>query len=195
MGLKNQLTTADHLKYEDYERFVNGLHNDKNYFWEMYARVSFCTGLRASDVLNLRWIDVVNKSELVTVEQKTGKMRRIKFNDSVKAKFLEIWKEMGEPNRAFYIFHRKYGDQPVSIQYINSKLKYLKYKYALPIKNFSTHTFRKTFGRFVYDTHGHSAESLMLLNQIFNHTSIQITKRYIGITQDEIDSVFDAIKF
>ena len=68
------------------------------------------------------------------------------------------------------------------------------YDYKVKIGNFSTHTFRKTFGRYVYETNNRSAEALVLLNKILNHTSIQITKTYIGITQDEINNIFESIK-
>lgn len=83
----------------------------------------------------------------------------------------------------------------MTVQRVNQMLKVFKHKYRLNIENFSTHTFRKTFGRYVYDTNKHSAESLLLLNRILNHTSIQVTKAYIGITQDEINGIFNAIKF
>lgn len=89
----------------------------------------------------------------------------------------------------------KFEDKPMTIQCVNQKLKDFKYKYRLKITNFSTHTFRKTFGRYVYDYNNHSAESLLLLNKILNHSSIQVTKTYIGITQEEIDGVFSSIKF
>lgn len=195
MSRKNQLTTADHLDYKEYDKFLTGLRKDKEYIWEMYARLSFCTACRASDVLKFRWIDIVDKAEAVVQEQKTGKTRSIKFNPSVRAKLKELWVLMGCPNRAFYIFQNKQTGEPMSIQYINRKLKHFKYKYQLPISNFSTHTFRKTFGRYVYDKNGHSAESLILLNKIFKHSNIQITKAYIGITQDEINNIFDSIRF
>lgn len=84
-------------------------------------------------------------------------------------------------------------EKPVTIQYINQRLKAFKTKYKLKIDHFSTHTFRKTFGRYVYESQNRSAESLLLLNKILNHTSIQTTKTYIGITQSEINNIFNSI--
>lgn len=55
-------------------------------------------------------------------------------------------------------------------------MKEWKAKYKLDIENFSTHTFRKTFGRYVYDTSENKSEALLLLNRIFNHSNIEITK-------------------
>lgn len=195
MAKKNQLTTADHLEYSEYLKLVDGLHEDKEYFWELYARLSFCTACRASDVLQLRWVDVIDKTETVVLEKKTGKPRKISFNKSVRDKLRELWTLMGCPNKALYIFQTNRTGQPMTIQNVNQQLKLFKYKYRLNINHFSTHTFRKTFGRYVYDTNGHSAESLILLNKILNHSNIQVTKTYIGITQDEINDVFNSIRF
>lgn len=195
MAKKNQLTTSDHLKYDEYERLLDCLHADKEYRWEMYARVSFCTACRASDVLQFHWNDILNKSCVIVTEQKTKKTRRIPLNPSVQKKFNELWVALGRPDMKDFMFPSNRGDKPITIQYVNQRLKDFKYKYRLRIENFSTHTFRKTFGRYVYDTHNHSAESLMLLNKILNHSSIDVTKAYIGITQDEIGDIFDSIKF
>ena len=59
---------------------------------------------------------------------------------------------------------------------------------------FSTHTFRKTFGRYVYELMGRSAEGLILLNQIFRHSNLETTRRYIGLAQEDIDKVFNSIR-
>lgn len=195
MSRKLQLTTADHLTYEEYQKLLEGLRKDKEYIWELYARLSFCTACRASDVLNFHWLDIVGVNETVVREQKTGKVRRITFNQGVRDKFHELWKLMGCPNRALPIFYNEKTGKPKTIQAVNAHLKVFKRRYHLSINHFSTHTFRKTFGRYVYDKYEHSPESLVLLNKILNHTSIQVTKAYIGITQGEINSIFDSIEF
>ena len=195
MAKKNQLTTSDHLKYSEYQRLLECLHKDEEYRWEMYARLSFCTACRASDVLQFRWIDILNKASIDVTEQKTGKTRYIPINPSVQQKFRELYELLGRPDRKDYIFPSNRGDKPMTIQYINQVLKDIKYRYRLDINHFSTHTFRKTFGRYVYDTNNHSADSLLLLNKILKHSSIEVTKAYIGIKQDEISSIFNSIKF
>ncbi|MBT2653657.1 tyrosine-type recombinase/integrase [Bacillus sp. ISL-18] len=46
-----------------------------------------------------------------------------------------------------------------------------------------THSMRKTFGYFYY----HRTRDLVFLQEIFKHSAPSITKRYIGITREEID--------
>lgn len=196
MARKNQLTTSDPLSFSEYTRLLDCLHNDGRYIWEMYARLSFCTACRVSDVLKLRWNDILNKSAIVVTEQKTGKTRRIPFNPSVQQKFKELYELLDRPDKKDYVFvSRGERDTHFTCQYVNRMLKQFKKDYKLSVNHFSTHTFRKTFGRYVYDTHDHSAESLILLNKIFKHHSIEITKTYIGITQEEISSIYESIQF
>lgn len=199
MGIKNTLTKSDYLTYKEYERLLHCLRAHKHYVWEMYARVSFCTACRASDVLNLRWVDILDKSECVITEKKTKKVRRVYFNQSVQKRFRELYELMEQPNKNSFIFvppTKNNEDGPaMTIQWVNKTLKEFKRIYRIKVGNFSTHTFRKTFGRYVYEKHGRSAESLILLNSIFSHGSIDTTKTYIGIRQDEINKIFDTIKF
>lgn len=192
MAKKNQLTTSDHLPYKEFTRLLDCLHNDGEYRWEMFARLSFCTACRASDTLNFRWKDILGVSSVTIIEQKTGKTRKIPFNPSVQASFDELWKAMNCPDKNDYVMTSHNGKH-YTIQLINMKLKEFKHRYNLKIENFSTHTFRKTFGRYVYDTNNRSAESLILLNKILNHSSIQVTKTYIGITQEEVDGIYASI--
>ncbi|MBQ6480066.1 MAG: hypothetical protein IJI45_03010 [Anaerolineaceae bacterium] len=50
---------------------------------------------------------------------------------------------------------------------------------------------RKTFG---YNAWKMLNTPLALLMDIFNHSSVRVTKRYLGITQDDIDQVYLKIK-
>ncbi|MDR1119448.1 MAG: tyrosine-type recombinase/integrase [Dysgonamonadaceae bacterium] len=195
MANKGMITTSEHLEYSEYERLVNSLHEDREYIWEMYARLSLCTACRASDVLSRKWSDILNRDQIMVTEKKTGKPRNIIFNPSVKKKLNEMYILLGRPPIDSFVFGTSKSVEGFSVQYVNRKLKEFKLKYNLDIGNFSTHTFRKTFGRYVYESNNKSAESIILLNKILNHTSIAATKAYIGLTQEEINGVYNSIRF
>jgi integrase len=189
------MTTSDYLEYPEYERLLQLLRNDGQYIWELYARLGFCTACRVSDILNLRWKDVLNRETITVVEIKTKKARCIKFNLSVRKKINELYGLLETPDVEDYIFQTGRSKGVMTVQHINRVLKKFKYKYRLNVENFSTHTFRKTFGRYVYEEHSRSDEALIILNKILNHSSLAITKVYIGIRQEEINNVFDSIRF
>ena len=81
-------------------------------------------------------------------------------------------------------------------QRINIILKEIKKKYRLKIKNFSCHSLRKTFGRQVYNMNSENSElALVKLMELFNHSSVAITKRYLGLRQEEILQTYDSLSF
>lgn len=180
---------------EDYKKLLYLLHKDRQYLWELYARLAFCTALRVSDILPLTWSDILHKGSLTKSEKKTGKVRKIPFNLNIQTRIEELYMLLKRPNPNELIFKSKFTGTSISPQYLNRIMKEWKIKYKLNIENFSTHTFRKTFGRYVYDTSENKSEALLLLNRIFNHSSVEITKVYICIRKDEINSIFDSIRF
>ena len=195
MAKKNQLTKSDYLPMEDYKKLLYLLHKDRQYLWELYARLAFCTALRVSDILPLTWSDILHKGSLTKSEKKTGKVRKIPFNLNIQTRIEELYMLLKRPNPNELIFKSEFTGTSISPQYLNRIMKEWKIKYKLNIENFSTHTFRKTFGRYVYDTSENKSEALLLLNRIFNHSSVEITKVYICIRKDEINSIFDSIRF
>lgn len=193
MAKKNQLTKSDYLPMSEFKKLLKELHKDKKYIWELYACLSFCTALRCSDVLSLTWHDIWNRCSLTVTEKKTGKTRKIPFNLQTQERIDEAYLLMKRPNPNELIFYNKKTRKPFTIQYINQMAKRWKEKYDLNIDHFSTHTFRKTFGRYVYDTSKDKSEALILVNSILNHSTIDVTKVYIGLRQDEVNSVFNSI--
>ena len=193
MAKKFQLTKSDYLPMEEFMKLIRGLHKDKQYLWEFYVRLSFCTALRSSDVLSMKWSQILNRKSVIVTEKTTGKTREIPFNNRFKLQIAEAYKLIGMPNPNELIFFNKRTDKAFTIQYINQMTKSWKEKYSIKISNFSTHTFRKSFGRYVYDYATDKSKALILLNAILNHSSLEVTKVYIGLRKDEINSVFNSI--
>lgn len=193
--IKGQLTTSDYLPIEEFNRLCDCLRKDKQYVWELYCRVAFCTALRISDLLTLRWTDILYKDELIITEHKTGKTRNIPLNKSVGIKLTELYEIMGKPEKNMPLIYNYRWKRTYSKEHINDMLKNFKRKYKLTIKHFSTHSFRKTFGRYVYEHCNKSAESLLFLSEILEHSDIKVTKRYIGLNKDEINSIYQYIAF
>lgn len=194
MSVKGQITTAEPLEYNDFLRLLSGLHEDGSYLWELYCCISFCTACRVSDVLSMTWKDVLEREALYKTERKTGKTRQIPFNENVQRRIASLYKLLGSPDKRLPVICNPKTQKPYTKQYINDTLKYLRVKYRLPIRRFSSHTFRKTFGRYVYESMGRTTEALILLSMILKHSSPQVTMVYLGIRQDEISGVFGGIQ-
>jgi integrase len=90
------------------------------------------------------------------------------------------------------MFANRWGGA-VTISYVNKRLKLIFKKYQVVVNNPSSHTLRKTFGKRVYESDNKSERALIYLSEIFSHSSIAITRKYIGITQEQIADVYMSI--
>jgi integrase len=152
-------------------------------------------GLRISDVLSLKWEQVYNHDEFSLVEHKTGKTREIKINAQLKRHIEDCYEKIKPRTLDEFIFTSQKGSI-YSIQRINVILKDLKVKYNLKIKNFSSHSLRKCFGREIFNRSAENAElAIVKLSQLFNHSNPSITRRYLGITQQELLNTYDVLSF
>ena len=90
------------------------------------------------------------------------------------------------------LFLNKTRTKAINIQYVNRRLKEiaLKYNLQIPTNSTSSHLFRKTLGRHVWAINNYSEKSLLLLSELFNHSSVSVTKIYLGLKQEEIGDVY-----
>lgn len=193
MALKGQRTTTGFIKWENLMQFILKLQRDKEYKFSLLIGMGAFTGLRISDILSIRWCDVLDKEVLHLNEKKTDKHRSIKLNNELKELIKESYQLMGNPPIDELVFVNKYGTKQINVQWVNVKLKELFEKYSIKTTNPSTHCLRKSFGRKVWENNNYSEKSLVLLSEIFNHSSVQITKKYLGIKEEEIFDVYDQL--
>ena len=195
MSLKYSITTADYLVWSDAMNLVRKLAKDENYKMSLLIAIGCFTGLRISDILSLRWKQILNVSEFTITEKKTGKRRTIRLNPELQKHIEDCFIHIQPLGIESPILVSQKGTT-FSVQRINSILKDLKKKYRLKINHFSCHSLRKTFGRQVYNMNSESAElALVKLMELFNHSSVSITKRYLGLRQEEILETYDSLTF
>ena len=195
MSKKLSITTADHLEWNQSMNLIRNLYNDKNYKMSLLIAMGSFWGLRISDILSLKWHQVINLDEFTIIEKKTKKNREIKINAQLKRHILDCYNKISPRTNDEHIFTSQKGGV-YSIQRINVILKELKIKYNLKIRNFSSHSLRKCFGRAIFDRSAENAElAIVKLSQLFNHSNPAITRRYLGISQKELLDTYDVLSF
>ena len=147
------------------------------------------TALRISDLLNLVWDDVYDLNRktvrpyIITMEQKTGKSRTIALNQSVISAISLYATESAKSGHALI-------ENPNTGKAISRVQAYRIIRDAGEALNFSCrvscHSLRKTLGYHAYKR----GVSLATITDIYNHSSLAITRRYLGITQDDKDAVY-----
>ena len=195
MSLKYSTTTADYLVWSDAMNLIRKLAKDENYKISLLIALGCFTGLRISDILALRWEQILSTEEFTIIEKKTGKKRVLRLNPQLQQHIRECYEQIQPIGLKAPILVSQKGTI-FTIQRINVVLKEIKRKYRLKVKNFSCHSLRKTFGRQVYNMNSENSElALVKLMELFNHSSLAITKRYLGLRQEEILETYDCLTF
>ena len=150
------------------------------------------TALRISDILRLNYNDVYDDNRKVrkTItlrEKKTGKFKMIALNKIVIAA-LKAHLTNAIPKLPL-ILNTRTGKSISRIQAYRL-IRDAARAIQLPQK-VSCHSLRKTFGYHAWK----SGVSPVVIMDIYNHSSLTITKRYLGITQDDKNAVYIKLEF
>ena len=166
--MKGVKTTSDYIPWSDAINVVHKLYRDKNYVMSLFIATGIFTGLRVTDLRSLHWNQLLQGGVLVAMDIKN-------------------------PSEFCFMSQK---NTVISIQWFNRLLKEVKKKYKLPCKNISCHALRKTMGRAIFERSEDNSEmALIKLSEVFGHSNVQITKRYLGLKQEEILSAYDLLSF
>lgn len=157
--------------------------NERDYILFMMGIYS---GLRVSDILNLKVKDL-GKDYINIKEKKTGKQKRIFVNPILK-KAVAHYISDKDPEQYLIKSQGSYN-RPISRIRAYQILKGIGDKFG--IDNLGTHSMRKTWGYHYYS----QTKDIALLQKVFNHSSPQITLRYIGVDQDSIDGAYRGFRY
>ena len=147
------------------------------------------TALRISDLLHLRWDDLYDfqhgrfKKRFTLTEKKTKKRKTVTLHPKA-IEALKIWFQYRKSDFIFSNGRKK--DAPISR--IQAWRVIRKACEQLHISGtIACHSLRKTFG---YHAAVGKEVPPTLLMEIYNHISFEVTKRYLGIGQDELDEAY-----
>lgn len=166
---------------EDIARIIEYLNNNHKHKYAVLFILGINSGLRVSDLLGFKVKDVFQKTFIRLREQKTGKFKLFPLKEELQ-KLLNDFCKNRNPNEWLFV-----GKSTAKLDRIIVYKTFVQTCKDLNINaNVGTHTMRKTFGYHHYKQYN----DIALLQTIFNHYSPVVTKRYIGITQDEINQSY-----
>ncbi|PWW20204.1 phage integrase family protein [Cytobacillus oceanisediminis] len=136
------------------------------------------TGLRVGDLVKLKIKQVKGKKKITVKEGKTKKPRVIQLTNI----YDEIQSYIKLLEGTAWLFPSRQGGSHITTTQAYRQL--VKAAKMVDIEDgIGTHTMRKTFGYWFYK----QTKDVAKLQEILNHSKPEITKRYIGITQEEIE--------
>lgn len=196
---------ADPIKsIQDIERVSQQLIRTGRYRDNMLFIVGINLGLRVSDLVTLRFSDLINpdftfKTTFPVFEKKTRNTRKVKRNryltiNEAVMEAVELYLKHHPSKLDDYMFRsesNRGGNQnkPISTYSVERLLKKVASEVGLTC-HVATHTLRKTFGYHQMAMSNNDSRKLLLLQKIFGHSSVAQTLDYIGITDDEIQDAY-----
>ena len=186
------------MPWPEISRVIGELREKKDYRLLLMVAVASFTGLRCSDWQKCRWKHFIARDgrkavvrDFVQIEEKkTSKSRRIYIGEDFKTILLECFTglriEFLDTPLLPSCKDRESGITTGGANYIfkeNSK------RLRLP-GDVTTHTFRKSFGAYAYDKWGRTFDALLMVQKLFNHSSPNITMRYIGLERFAIQDLY-----
>ncbi|MGL4730345.1 MAG: tyrosine-type recombinase/integrase [Clostridium sp.] len=160
--------------------------------WIMIA-IGINTGLRISDILQLRVKHVKNKNRISGLKsQKTKKPINSIINNQLKEELKPYLK--GKKSDEYLIRTNRHEDgelinEPISCTQAYRIMKYIEERAGVK-DNLGTHSLRKTFGYNLYQN-----SDISIVQGALQHDTQLDTIRYIGVEDEEIDKGIENIKY
>lgn len=162
------------------------------WFW-----IGVNSALRISDLLALTVGDVrrpdgsiVNRISLK--EQKTGKTKEFPLSDKLRAEIQTVIRFYSLHHEAEPLFPSNKGKggergtlKAIGRSYANQLITEAARMCNIP-GNFGSHSMRKSFAYFAWE----QGTDVLLLMDLLNHSSPRDLRRYIGITQEQLNAVY-----
>jgi integrase len=173
------------LTFKDFQNFKSALIKAGRSQSADFFTIVFNTGLRISDVLNLKFIDVDFKSTSINIEKlksSSGEQARYIMNDECMQTLRKLKDEY--PNDVFVFQSRKSKNQKnkpassISRQVVTDSFKAVSNSTALPI---SIRSVRESFAVQLLKESLSSGSDSANLSKVMGHVSTNMTKHYMRI--------------
>lgn len=165
---------------------------------KMLFLIGINLSLRISDLITLKWSfflkDDMDFRSFYKIQpkktRKTGKFVTLYFNDVVKRAIVQYVEQYPIEDMNDFVFKSRKGKGAVTERSVWKIIVDAADEAGIEY-NVGTHSLRKTFGYHIWHDAEDKEKALVMLMAIFNHSSIATTKKYIGIMNEEIESVFN----
>lgn len=175
---------------------------DKKYLLAFILGINM--GLRGGELLSLKWSDIffpngsiryisddcADTTDRIDVfQQKVSKRRALYLNEScVHAIRWYFGDEEGHYSDEFVFKSRNKNRDHISVDMLRKKIKQAAKACGIQF-NVGTHSMRKTFGYYHYE----SNHDIVFLQRLFGHSSALISMRYIGVADEEDKRAYHAV--
>ena len=161
------------------EQFLNIINRETNLEHKCWYLLSFCCGLRISEIATLKIEDINSKEHKLKVLGKGNKERYTILPDVV-IKFLRLYyKSKNYKCNKGYLFKGIELNEHISARTIGNSFTYLKKEYNLP-QEITEHSLRHSFATYYLMNDG----DILMLKSMMGHKTLTSTSIYVHLAQD-----------
>jgi integrase len=173
----------------------NNLKEEKEYRNYLLFTMGVNSALRSNDLRNLKVSDVLDskgdiKKYLYTRVKKTKREIKITINKAMREAITYYLSKAKVFDPGQFLFKSKRSDKAID----NVALFYLMKKWTKAVdlvnEHYSAHSLRKTWG---YQARVYHGASIEMISEKLGHRSTKVTRRYIGISQEEVNKMEEEI--
>ena len=192
-----------------FDKYINNAPDDDKLRIARRNKLLFILGinlsLRASDLRTVKYSFFLHRiddgklefneyySLIPQKQKKTRKYIKLFFNDVVKNAIMNYIEYYPIDDIDSMVFaSRKGDDEAIKEQTIWRILNDRAIEAGIK-QNIGSHSLRKTFGYWTWHEAEDKNKALVILQQLFAHSSTQVTMRYIGILDEEIKDTYYSI--
>lgn len=164
-------------KFFELDTFVSLISKEKNKKLRLLFLFDFYTGLRLSEIANLKWEDINLKEKYITIgneifQTKSRKIRKVPLNNNALSILEELEPKIPVANRTLYVFSKS-NTFPFTTDYISKRFKKLIRAYGYD-ENYSFHSIRHSTASNL----SRLGVSMPIIMQILGHSDIKTTMIY-----------------
>lgn len=188
--------TTSPLKWIEATKAIDYLEKKERWHELLLIAVGCYSGYRLVDLLKLKYEDF-EKDTLSVVAQKTGKPRTVKIYPRIK-NIVETCRKQLKRQKYHHLFVRArfFSDKPISRMAAITRIKEGFNFAGIERTMLSGHTLRKTYALRKFEGLKAKIGDYRALNEVrkdLRHASVDITRRYLGIPESELEEILEDI--
>jgi integrase len=179
------MKTVEALSKTEIEQVSSLLMRRHKQIYHDVFKVGLQLSLRISDLLSLRYDQLdLDSRELTLIESKTGKTKEIRLNNTAIQIIKRRRNERPKDVWLFQVDSNRSKNRPINRSTVSRVFQDVAITLGL---SFNSHSLRKSRGKAMFDAN----EPLALISKVLNHSSIESTMRYLGISRKQELTTFD----
>lgn len=112
--------TSEFIPWDEYIRGLRNLKEENNHVVYLFSLLGGFWGLRASELLSLRWEDILDKTKLIVSASKGGKRREIVIIPDVREQIRESFEAINPVDKRRLVFRNPKSGNAYTTHFLSS---------------------------------------------------------------------------